>query len=672
MADLHTTMLIEQTYLLPLLQYMSSTSIPKVEGLLAWLEENAFWNSDLVEVRESLVGGTGVFWKLKDQPDPSQDSLILRIPKSSILSPKNSCLCNLLMDYEPSDPAIDLTQGMHAIVLTYIYEQALGERSPWYAYLDTFDLNEEDDQYLPLCLWSKIEKEALFNSECDMLNMLDSSELILFYLECVNFAKTNTSVLEIPPTLSLDTAEEVDENTPKLRFFAKCVQAVISRAFTVDKFHGLSLVPGADLFNHLLPIKDGDKIVPRENVHFVCDDDEDLCGDCGEMGCEHDESDEEIEEEVLDEDGSADEEGQEEDDAEEDTAQDNNDIEDLMEDIPLSSDSEDSDDDGHSSETESINEDDEAKEDEEKKTLLMEDIERFENSDAETDQDEEEVSTLSLSEDEENDEGHSEHQMPEENDNGSRVDLAKELSESSKCCDIMLTALPSKEHDYELFNTYGNELANPYLLQRYGFVSKGNPNTSYLLSVPMFAYLKKLKANEKTKASLDIKLDWYESIGFELVNELCGGCQDDDCNDCGEKDQHGCCDDDDCGDCDDKGKDCESQEPPESWQLLPRIHGSGEPTKQTKALLHLLIMPFKVFYHKLAQAPSERKTAKRVEKYLLEPELSKTEKTILRGWVESRLQRYRAVEPQGPRAENIACMMDEEKALLEKALKQLL
>lgn len=659
---------------------MSSTSITKLEGLLAWLEDNAFWNSDLVDVEKSLIGGSGVFWKLRDQPDPSGDALILRIPKSSILSPKNSFLCNLLMDYEPSDATIDLTQGMHAIVLTFLYEHSLGERSPWFPYLDTFEIDEGDD-YLPLCLWDKESKEALFNSECDMLNMLDSSELILFYLECVNFAKTNSSVVAIPPTLHIE-GQEVDENTAELRFFAKCVQAVISRAFTVDKFHGLSLVPGADLFNHMLPIKEEDSVVPRENVHFLCDDDEDLCDRCGEVGCEHEESDDEDADELEEEDAEFDSDGNIVQDDNEADMHPSDDVSDLMEDIPLSSDSESEEE--PMSETESIEEEEEVNESEEIQTLLMEDIDRLEHSDADTDQEEEEVSTLSLSEDEDEDNTNTAQTLPEIENNDSKVELAKELSESSKCCDIVLTALPSEEHNFELFNTYGNELSNPFLLQRYGFISKGNPNATCLLSVQMFAYLKKLKANKRIKAQMDMKLDWYENGGFDMVNDLCGDCQDDDCNDCNDQ---GKCNDDHCedtackeneGDCedsccgDDNGKkSCESQEAPESWQLLPKIDRSGCPTKQTTALLHLFTMPFKIFYHKLGQAPSERSMARRITKYLLEPELSKTEKTILKGWVEGRLQRYRATEASGPRAETIAYMLSEEKTLLNRALQLL-
>lgn len=652
---------------------MASTRREKIDNLLNWLEENAFWNSKLVDVKESKFGGIGVFWKLKGQEDPTGDRLILRIPKSSILSTKNSCLINLLSDYEPTDPAIDLTRGMHAILLAFLYEQSLGERSPWHTYLDTFEIDDNDNQSLPLCLWSKEEKESLFNSECDMLNMLDPTELIQFYLECVNFAKTNDTLIKAPSVLCLRSGEEVNESHPKLQLFAKCVQAVISRAFTVDKYHGLSLVPGADLFNHILPIRENGKVVPRENVHFMCDDDEDLCDRCGEVGCDHEESDE-------DDEGNDDDEMEvleEEEMGEKDDEQNGDKVEHLIEDVPLSSDSEYSEED-ETNDAENVVEEDEPAEESSKQTILMEDIEQMEQSEADTDQDDEEVSTLSLSEDD--DEDSSEKNYNQEHDD-TKVELVQELSDSSKCCDIVLTRLPSKEHDYELFNTYGNELSNAYLLQRYGFICKNNPNTSCLLSVPMFAYLKKIKANKTNEARLVAKLEWYETIGFEMVNELSSGCDDDDCEDCledkpehesccddGEEDE-GCCREDSCT----KSKSiCREQEPPESWQLLPRIDDTGNPTKQTKALLHLITMPFKVFYYKLAKAPSENKMAKRVFKYLLEPPLSGSERKILVNWAELRLHRYRDIQALGPRADTIAYMIEEEKSLLRHSVKALL
>lgn len=658
---------------------MSVTEISKVENLLEWLESNSFWNADLVELRPSKIGGTGVFWKLGDNADPEDDNLLLRIPKSNILSPKNSFLYSMLVEYESLTPTVDFTVGMHSIVITFIYEHSMGTKSPWYSYLDSFDLSDEAS--VPVCLWSDSDKEAMFNSEVDLLNMLDPAELIAFYLECVSFAHANSKYVDVPLVLHIEQKLD-DEGVralyfDKLLLFGRYVQAVISRAFTVDKFFGLSLVPGADLFNHRSPVVEGDDIVAAENVHFVCDDDEGLCEECGEFGCGHGDSDSESElEESFDDESEL----MEEMDTTMDNTEMDDSIDELMEsDVELSSDSE-----SEASLDEAEEEESEDEVEEVKESISMEDIEEIENaSEAETDLDDEEVSTLSISEDEDEEE-----QEPSKI-NYDNYELVMELSDSSKCCDIVMADLPQKEDQYELFNTYGNELSNSYLLQRYGFVSAQNPNITCLLSVQMFAYLKQEKMDAKKEKQLDYKLEWYEDIGFDLVNEFSRSLADDH-----EDDEHGhehghehdhshghdhgddeSCGDEGCGDgcgdgCCDNSEEEEEIEVPESWQLSPRIQYDGTPTPQTIALVRLLLMPFKVFFHKMASARSERKMAKSVER-LLEGELTEEEKALLKTWVAQRLERYRPVEATGERADIIRTIVSEEKAALNKALVEL-
>lgn len=664
---------------------MSVTENSKIEAVLGWLEENAFWNSELLEVRNSRFGGAGVFWKLKEESDPENDNLLLRIPKSNVLSPKNSFLYSILMDYEPTESTIDFKHGMHSIVLTFIYELSLGQDSPWYTYLTSFDLESETG--LPLCLWSEEEKQSMANTEPDLLNMLDYTELILFYLECVKFARHNEKYVQIPSILQLDeedveTADVTKSYHSNLIRFGKCVQAVISRAFTVDKFYGLSLVPGADLFNHLSPIVEGEKISARENVHFVCDDDEGLCDECGEYGCPHMDSDTEsegnFEEELSDsenegeiegEDGEEDEEGEGSEEGEDAKI-----LNDLMEDIelPESESGSDSEENSEIDSQGSVTESD-IEEIVPMTKITMQDILEVEaDSDADTEHDDEEVSTLSLSEDEGSDDEDNKSQAALADE-----ELSKELSDSSKCCDVVLTNLPSKEQDYELFNTYGNELSNPYLLQRYGFVCENNPNVSCLLSVQMFAYLKQEKMNKRKKIQLDMKLDWYEEVGFEIVNDICqqsataddheghhgASCEDEHCEDNHEDG----CGDDDCTEC---GED-QMSEGPETWQLSPKIQADGTPTEQTIALVRLLLVPFKIFYHKLVRAPSERRLVKRTAKYLLEDDISEEERALITRWIHGRMDRYKKTKVKGDRGDMISVIIREEKKLLAKALKVL-
>ena len=668
---------------------MSVTRKSKVEAVLEWLEENAFWNSELLEVRESSLGGTGVFWKLEDDLDPDDDRLLLRIPKSSVLSPKNSYIYSMLVDYEPSEPTIDFKEGMHSIVLTFIYELALGEKSPWFAYLDSFELNSKVGA--PLCLWDEKEKHALFNTEPDLLNMLDSTELIHFYLECVRFARTNEKYLRIPSVLLLKDKEMDAEKVEgkyhsKLIQFGTYVQAVISRAFTVDRYYGLSLVPGADLFNHLSPIVEDGNLVPRENVHFVCDDDEGLCEECGEYGCAHMDSELDSEDDDME-----DLEELSDDDSEDEEQEGNENLDDLMEtDIDLPE----SETESESSEDEELggNEEDEGEDElssdgdnesqlEPMTKITSQDIMEVEaDSEAETEQDDEEVSTLSLSDDDVEDKKQTDQdgdangiQNNENHESWDYQELAKELLDSSKCCDVVLTSPPSKDHNYELFNTYGNDLSNAYLLQRYGFVCEGNPNTTCLLSVPMFAYLKKEKMNKRKKAQLEMKINWYEEVGFELVNDLCREDfnhephNDHESHEDHDSEEENCCDEDDCEGCGEE----ETFKEPESWQLSPKIEYEGTPTDQTVALVRLLLMPFKIFFHKLAQAPSERRLAKRVDKYLLSGEILEEENNLIVLWVHARLGRYNEDKLSGERGNMIALIKAEEKAVLKRALEVL-
>lgn len=653
---------------------MSASRPDKVAGLVLWLERNAFWNSDLLDIKESKLGGVGVFWSLGPQNDPENDNLLLRIPKLAVLSPKNSFIYSLLVDHQASSPTFDFTQGMHSLVLAFIYERAAKEQSPWHLYFESFS---QDPSAIPICLWSEREKKLLHNSECDLLGMLDASELASFYLECVAFAKEIETVVPIPEVLkpSLDEENETAAKASLLRF-GNCVQNVISRAFTVDKYYGLSLVPGADLFNHLSPLLQDNIPKGRENVHFVCDDDDNLCAECGEIGCSHlDEAESEAEDLETEEVETEYNQQGGQDGENEELSDDGN-----RSGASPESDSESEVSDDNQELTQDAEKDETVEEAMECEELTMAMVEELENEDAETDLDDGEVSTLSLSENEDQDDVDEEASgdMDEEEDfdeealraNNNQADLAAELQDGTKCCDIVLTRPAEAIHDYELFNTYGNRLSNPYLLQRYGFICPENPNLACNLTIPMFAHLKKERANPKKKKQLQSKINWYEEVGFELVNEICAeACQTHE-HAHGDKHEH---DHDHDGGCCDEGEESddesESSDIAESWPLSPRIGSDGKPTLQTVALIQLLIMPFKTFQNELLHARSERKLEKRVSKSLVHSELSGEGNEILKTWVIERLRRYKDTPAiEGSRAKVINTLIQEEKRHLLKAL----
>lgn len=687
---------------------MSSTDSDKVDKVLGWLEKNAFWNAGILSVgKSSTTSGVGVFLNIDSSED--EDNLLLRIPKANILSSQNTFICNLLNDFNElhsSNPDVNLTKGMHSVVISFIYELSAGKNSPWFDYVSTIDPKQENNEFsnVPICLWTDEEKDMLKNTECDLLGMLNNDELVQFYIECIRFAHINEKFAGMPEIFDLQLPLESNElesylmsnHFEKVVSFAKYVQTVISRAFAVDEFHGLSLVPGADLYNHIVPVvkqEDGtSKIQGRENVHFVCDGD-DVCAICGEQNCDNhdDDQDEELIEEMEeDEDNFGGDEQEEEQNEEEEEEQDVEDKDSLAEgDLATSSDSEESDDneshehDEHpsdqESDTEDISEISEITMDYIKN--MEEELENGQDSEAETAKSDEEVSTLSLSEDEGADASEAMQNSQIGHSMSAEEELAAQLSDSSQCCDIILTSPPMEKYSNELFNTYGNTLSNPYLLQRYGFVNnfeEPNVNDSCLLSVQMFSYLKNYRQkNSGIKVKqLDTKLQWYEEVGFDIVNDLVteykSNQQNEDKHEHHEHEgDHGCCEEE-------EEEDMADNATPETWQLSPVVRYDGSLSPQTYALLKILLMPYKLFQAKLVNCESSRKLCKRIFHLLLPFENTSHHEEIhqlIKTWCQNRLSRYNDYTSMNAstkiRHDIIHNLIKQEQCVLKRVINQL-
>ena len=158
---------------------------------------------------------------------------------------------------------------MHGLIISFIYELDMGQASPWYDYLKSID-PEVTGIDVPMCLWSESERKLLQNTECSLLGMLDLHELIVLFEECIQFSKSNEKYVKIPEILDIDLANKDKDN--KLynqykknldQFWGLCSNGYIFKAFQVDEYHGPSLVPGADLFNHLSPLLAEDEVSER-------------------------------------------------------------------------------------------------------------------------------------------------------------------------------------------------------------------------------------------------------------------------------------------------------------------------------------------------------------------------------------------------------------------------
>ncbi|KAK6453972.1 uncharacterized protein RJT20DRAFT_131448 [Scheffersomyces xylosifermentans] len=684
---------------------MSSTSAERFSRAIDWLNENAYWRDDLV-IKPSERGGLGVFFPdsvadIAAQMD--EDPLLLRIPKSNLLTPKNSLIFNLLVDYESVNKEVDLLHGMFSLILAVIYELSIDAKSPWFAYLQSIDF---ENSSVPVCLWDSQDKENLKNTEMDLLNLTRADELLAFYIECIAFAKANEGIVAKPDVLSInDISFRIEDNeksvqvitqnhSDQLMKFGRIVSCVISRAFTIDNFHNLGMVPGADLFNHIEPSLVEGKILCNDNIHFVCDGD--VCEVCGETDCDHFE-------------------GEESDDVYADSE-----TESIEDDEQMGEDVDDDSDEEENGEHHNINEDGNTLEEdhegelpeEELKEITLEYIKQLEDelendSDAETIPDPEEVSTLSLSEDEEEEENHQEEDDEadevDEDDNetfngmevtSAQEELAVELVDASKCCDVLLTRTP-KDTTQEIFNSYGNELANSYLLHRYGFVTETNVNDTCLLSVQLFKYIKAIKATmSKDKVSqLEEMFEWFEEEGFEALNELLeeerqlskqhhhghghdhehehhedhgheneeksceDGCCDEESGGCCDGEFGGCCDEDD----------VPQPDYPETWQLAARVRYDGTCTEQTYSILRLIGMSYRDFKLNILSCRNDRKLLKKIKDLFIVKDKESIEKynKIISGWCKERLERYPELGPSEHR-DIIDSLVRQEKAILKR------
>lgn len=285
-------------------------------GLLEWFSDannKCYFNSNDLSVKTALNGsGVGVF--AKGNLDPSkpklndlEPNLLLRVHKSMALNAKNCAISNIIYDEE--------VDGIDGLLLAVIYEIELQEKSPWFGYLKSINhtidpkfnityINRVDpkalekskkdsERYiLPVPFWDEKELDMLIGTEIELLAGLDDSQLRYHYAVAITFANRINKSMNLPIPYILqnslppgnegeedELAEEGIREFDEIKFkqFASLFLVVTSRAFDVDNYRELALVPGADLFNH--------DSFNEENVHFVTLGE--VCPYCGRDECGH-------------------------------------------------------------------------------------------------------------------------------------------------------------------------------------------------------------------------------------------------------------------------------------------------------------------------------------------------------------------------------------------------
>lgn len=228
--------------------------------------------SPSLELRKSNLGGIGVFTKKRI----NAGEILFSVPKESVLSPKTCAAAQFFDAFEEEYMSFYLPQEF--LMVAYLFEKMQGEESPWYHFIQIIERAQVPDVYM---LWTS-EEQALLDG-----TNLETWE---YFPELTALGESYQNLMPlfeqlcVVPTFSVPSFDE----------FVKAALIVSSRAFDVDNYHDLALVPGACFFNHS----------DHENVHFETVGE--VCSLCGEVECEcevssdEDEYDEEIDEDELD------------------------------------------------------------------------------------------------------------------------------------------------------------------------------------------------------------------------------------------------------------------------------------------------------------------------------------------------------------------------------------
>ncbi|KAH7913068.1 hypothetical protein BJ138DRAFT_697390 [Hygrophoropsis aurantiaca] len=295
----------------------------KIEALMVWCSQHGIQIDPRVQVIESRS-----FNSIRDLDSPSIDddsstlvcsregsiekaATLVCIPKSAILSVKSSFLSNTITH-------MPYGHGAHLALAFAVYgELLLREESRWFGYLDSLPREivdialfwgEEDDDDFSICPTcsscqryqdGSAARRWLLSTEAGRGLKGLQEEIRQYYLSVVEPILRQIfqsgARLHQPHTCSDDRQPNhnggpYDQRSafdpagnPSFHGFCHAYSLVSSRAFLVDAYHGLAMVPIADAFNH------------TNDNHVHMESEYDVCIECGSLSeCEHDNEREEL------------------------------------------------------------------------------------------------------------------------------------------------------------------------------------------------------------------------------------------------------------------------------------------------------------------------------------------------------------------------------------------
>ncbi|KAJ7696672.1 hypothetical protein B0H17DRAFT_389662 [Mycena rosella] len=242
------------------------TDYNAVAALLSWCSDHGYWIDSRIQL---IAGPCGVAVFSKDTTIPV-DSILVRIPRESVLSVKSSPISELI----PPHPYGRGAQLSLALALSV--ELLNGTASPWSAYLESLPRKIPG---IPL-FWTSGGR----SQNDDLTRWLNGTEAGKMLFDARdNHSGLLSEISEYFHQVAQPVYSKVFQSSPgripSLSEFYLAYALVSSRAFLVDSYHGLAMVPIADAFNHT-----------QEN-HVHLESDFDVCPECGSLHrCVHDDT----------------------------------------------------------------------------------------------------------------------------------------------------------------------------------------------------------------------------------------------------------------------------------------------------------------------------------------------------------------------------------------------
>ncbi|KAJ7274064.1 hypothetical protein C8J57DRAFT_1178190 [Mycena rebaudengoi] len=240
-----------------------------VANLLAWCSEHNIW----VDPRIRIISGSyGVAVCSKDDTIP-ENSILVRIPRQSVLSVKSSPIGELI-------PLHLYGRGAQlSLALALSVELSKNTSSSWYGYLQSLPVEIPG---IPLYWTSGTESTNSLpenSSPTEWLHGTEAEKSLLGSGESDHglLNEINEYYCEVGQPVYSQVFHSSPDMIPPLGAFYHAYALVSSRSFLVDSYHGLSMVPIADAFNH------------AQDNHVHLESDFDVCPECGSFQrCAHD------------------------------------------------------------------------------------------------------------------------------------------------------------------------------------------------------------------------------------------------------------------------------------------------------------------------------------------------------------------------------------------------